>query len=268
MLKNTLLWKISGQDPAQAPSYVFGTMHVRDKRAFKNWDKLTQCIDSCEQFAAEYDLAETEGLGSEFLQVPEGWKGLSKHLSPSVYAKLKKQMDKNNWANIADCEHSHPILLLGLISGAEFSNESAQTLDAALYEYARLQSKKMLGLETLQSQVDIFATLPFKSALRSLKVAATHHSRLRRQIRKSAEAYLDQDLGKLLKSVKQSTGDMREQLLYRRNKIMVARMLSLMQAGSVFVAVGAGHLAGGKGILRGLKKAGYQVEGIDYKIAD
>jgi uncharacterized protein len=49
---------------------------------------------------------------------------------------------------------------------------------------------------------------------------------------------------------------------------MVVRMLSLMQAGSVFVAVGAGHLAGGKGILRGLKKAGYQVEGIDYKIAD
>jgi uncharacterized protein len=268
MLKNTLLWKISGQDPAQAPSYVFGTMHVRDKRAFKNWDKLTQCIDNCAQFAAEYDLAETEGLGSEFLQVPKGWKGLSQHLSPSVYAKLKKQMDKNNWANIEDCEHSHPILLLGLISGAEFSNESAQTLDAALYEYARSQSKKMLGLETLQSQIKLFSALPFKSAVRSLKVAATHHNRLRRQIRKSADAYLNQDLSALLKSVKQSTGDMRDLLLYRRNKIMVERIVGLMQAGSVFVAVGAGHLAGGKGILRGLKKAGYQVEGVAFNISD
>ncbi|MGE5765707.1 MAG: TraB/GumN family protein [Bacteroidota bacterium] len=48
-------------------------------------------------------------------------------------------------------------------------------------------------------------------------------------------------------------------MLNDRNRLMVERMMPLMQRGSTFVGVGAGHLAGEEGILRLLEQRGYTV---------
>jgi uncharacterized protein YbaP (TraB family) len=50
-----------------------------------------------------------------------------------------------------------------------------------------------------------------------------------------------------------------QRLLYDRNPRMVERMQPQLQAGSAFIAVGALHLYGDKGLLRLLERAGYRV---------
>ena len=49
-------------------------------------------------------------------------------------------------------------------------------------------------------------------------------------------------------------------LLTKRNINWVDQLKSIMQKESVFVAVGAGHLVGEKGLLNLLRKEGYTVE--------
>jgi uncharacterized protein YbaP (TraB family) len=49
-------------------------------------------------------------------------------------------------------------------------------------------------------------------------------------------------------------------LLYNRNKNWVKQLKTIMQAEPVFVAVGAAHLVGTKGLIALLKKEGYKVK--------
>ena len=54
-------------------------------------------------------------------------------------------------------------------------------------------------------------------------------------------------------------------LLNRRNANWVNQLKSIMKAKSVFVAVGAGHLLGEKGLINLLRKEGYKVEPLQNK---
>ena len=51
-------------------------------------------------------------------------------------------------------------------------------------------------------------------------------------------------------------------LIYDRNKTWVQKLAAIMKAAPTFVAVGALHLPGDKGLLNLLKKQGYTVEAV------
>ena len=74
------------------------------------------------------------------------------------------------------------------------------------------------------------------------------------------QRYANGELQALYKAAKKDAKGMRKILIYRRNRLMTKRFLELMHTQSVFCAVGAGHLPGGKGMLRFLKNAGCRVE--------
>jgi uncharacterized protein YbaP (TraB family) len=52
---NTLLWRISGHGLSK-PSYLFGTLHLQDKRLFNFGDSLYQSIEAVDGFALEIDF--------------------------------------------------------------------------------------------------------------------------------------------------------------------------------------------------------------------
>ncbi len=55
-------------------------------------------------------------------------------------------------------------------------------------------------------------------------------------------------------------GGYEDLLLLQRNKNWVGQLKTIMKKESVFVAVGAGHLVGEKGLINLLKQEGYTVE--------
>ena len=90
----------------------------------------------------------------------------------------------------------------------------------------------------------------------SVKNSSKHRKRLQYLI----EKYQKADIKGLYKAAKKDLKSMRKELLYKRNKRLCNNTLSLLeQHKTVFIAVGAAHLAGENGMLRLLKKAGYKV---------
>src|SRR5687768_5618439 len=52
---NTLLWRVSGGQ-LKKPSYLFGTMHLQDRRIFQFSDSLYHYLQQSEGFATELNV--------------------------------------------------------------------------------------------------------------------------------------------------------------------------------------------------------------------
>jgi uncharacterized protein YbaP (TraB family) len=261
--KHSLLWEISGKEIA-ANSYLFGTMHVRDNRAFRNIEFLEKCIHNCSAFAAEFDLKDTDQQQlQEATALPNG-SSLEDYLNPRIYKKLDRLLLKETGYKLRQLKYSSPILLFNLISEAQFQDDNPVALDNALYNIAQDADKDLMGLETFEEQMSVFSKVDIEDQCRSLKKMATHFISFKRELKKTSELYIQGDIQKLLKKSKRSIGGMRKVLLYDRNIIMADRFESFAKEQSLFAAIGAGHLGGKKGVLRLLKQKGYTIKPVRY----
>ena len=75
----SILWEI--QKVGCSPSYLLGTMHVKDMRAFHRIEEIKGLIDNCLYFYAEMDLAEAQEFNqADFLQMSEDKNLRQEHL--------------------------------------------------------------------------------------------------------------------------------------------------------------------------------------------
>jgi uncharacterized protein YbaP (TraB family) len=261
--KNSLLWQISGKE-MKDPSYFFGTMHVRDNRAFRGIDFLKSCIENCDSFAAEFDLQDADQRQLQAAARIQDGQSLEDLLNPRVYKKLDKLLVRETGHSLDNFKYSSPILLLNVLSEAQFQSENTMALDSTLYSIAQEADKKLLGLETFQAQISVFGKVSLKEQCRSLRNIATNFKSFKREIKKTCELYITGDIQKLAKKTKRSIGSMRRVLLYDRNITMADNFEIFSAENSLFAAVGAGHLGGQKGVLRLLKKKGYTIKPVFY----
>lgn len=259
MAKQSLLWKITPPNGGQA-SYLFGTMHVRDLRAFGWLDLAQRHLVDCEVFATEFDFAETDSEAlSVALELPEE-KDLQQWLSPRAWKNLDRYARKKFGSNAESFRNQHPMTVSTALSMAFLLEESAHSLDETLWQYARSLGKRTTGVETFADQLETLRQIPFELHLKSLTWLLKNYGRHKTRLHKMMKRYAAGDIQALYQSAKKDAKGMRKILLYRRNVLMAKRFAEIAQQESLFCAVGAGHLAGGKGMLRLLKKAGFRVQ--------
>ncbi len=257
--KKTLLWKIETKKQPN-PSYVFGTMHVRDQRAFKYKELTEQKILECDAFAAELNLEEAEHLfDAGALNLPEG-QTLDSILKPKAFARIDKLFRKKIGVPLENFNNSRPLLISNIITEKIFSEDMPLALDAALYQFASQHGKITLGIENFEEQLNILEKIPLDFQIKSLNWMAKNFKRFRKQLQKMTKDYETGDIQKLYQATKKNAKGLRKVLIYDRNAIMARRIADMAAEQSLFAAIGAGHLGGEKGVLRLLKKAGFKVK--------
>jgi uncharacterized protein YbaP (TraB family) len=263
--KNSLLWEVT--PPQQnTPSYLFGTMHVRDERVFASIDKLAIYLQECDAFAAEFDFQEIDIDALEQASSLPDHISLSTALSPKIYNKLEKIVARETQQPLELFERRSPMFLLNLLAEVQLSAEQQVALDKLLYNLAQQANKTILGLETFEEQLAVFKQVNLKEQYRSLKQVATNFKRYRRSLHQVTQAYFEGNITKLYQQSKRSIGSLRRILLYERNAVMAERFEAYTQEQSLFAAIGAGHLAGAKGVLRLLKHKGYRLRPLPYRL--
>ena len=124
-------------------------------------------------------------------------------------------------------------------------------------------NKEIIALETAKFQFGLFDEIPrdiqIQEIIRTLK-----DNTGKTELEQMMKIYLSGDLEGLYVFMKSNAmmEQFQTQLLDERNEAWIPQLETLFKSGSTFVAVGAGHLAGEKGVLSLLKEKGYQVEGI------
>lgn len=127
--------------------------------------------------------------------------------------------------------------------------------------------KEIIGIEDTQEHFGIMDSFTFDEQLTMLRaVLKRSQATKEKDFEKLVGAYLEGNSEKVLALDEKITGGMlpkeiwqkmKAKLMDDRNKIMAERVLDEAKAKTVFLAVGASHLAGKDGLIARLKSAGY-----------
>ncbi len=176
------------------------------------------------------------------------------------FQKLRRQLRKGAGIDIVSCDHLPPVILLQLIDEALLARDYPASLDESLWNYAKMQGKELLGLETTETQLGFLRQLNNTFQVRQLLEVGSRWPRHRRQAMRMAALYEAEEIDRLYQSARQGAGLIRKTLLFQRNEHMARTLSGLLRSQTIFCAVGAAHLGGGKGLLSRLKKEGYIVK--------
>jgi hypothetical protein len=256
----SLLWKISSNGLAK-DSYLFGTMHAKDKKLFRFSESFHKAFAEAEKFAMEISLDNTMYVGIFNMMMADENYDIHDYLSDAEYARLDAWLRKEFGFKLSLFERIKPIFIYIMTNKASLGSGNRQFLDEYLYTLARQQGKEIIGLETIEEQVAALESISIEEQFQMILKSIDRQRQENRAYKKLLRAYLKQHLNRLYALMQQS---MLSETAYRkmideRNIIMVKRLIPLLHDHSVFVAVGAGHLAGGHGMIELLRKEGYEV---------
>lgn len=129
-------------------------------------------------------------------------------------------------------------------------------------ERGESRRKTIIPLETAEQQATLlFDTTPIKAQAEALVELLKDPKKGSENTAKLTDAYKKQDLKAMLSlsEAEDEHPEFMEALLDRRNADWLTKLPEIFSKGSTFVAVGALHLAGEKGVVEGLRKLGYTV---------
>ncbi len=235
-------------------------MHTQNDAAFTYINAAQTAIATCQAFACEMDIdASDVQLAHTKLSLPSDVR-YADFFSKKQFGKLQAALKKYWQIDLKAEETIHPFLLQATISQQGISADNALPLDVALWEFAKEKKINLYGLETSDEQIQSLLDIPLQTHFKMLSDSVKNSSKHRKRLQYLIEKYQKADIKGLYKAAKKDLKSMRKELLYKRNKRLCNNTLSLLeQHKTVFIAVGAAHLAGENGMLRLLKKAGYKV---------
>lgn len=266
------LWKVEGA--GAEPSYVFGTMHIDDKRVMDLSPTVEAAFDEADTAAFELideTIADIEALYEDRMKLT-GEETLEDLIGSRSFGILRWHMKQRQ---LRPKNNIKPWVFWEYLGGEHFGfvdddrlepSGHGKVLDDWLEDRATKAGKNVVGLETIAEQVDIYDKIPLDQQADLLKLTLDQYSDSKPWVPK-VQLYLDGDLAmfealwrEYLSWLPPDTAEtVDRRLIDDRNRVMVERMMPLMAEAGTFVAVGAAHLAGEEGILFLLEQEGFNV---------
>ena len=254
----TLLWKISGKGLKQ-PSYLFGTMHMNDKRLFMLGDSLFAAIERTNGFAMEVNPDEMAAYVINNIINDEKGSKLKEILSAETFNKYADALSKKLGKDADDITARDIVNEKNKwITEYLEKGEMPTFLDAYLYNIAKRQGKWVGGVEDMADQANLLENLVDESDIIALLSGENTTEAIRKGLDHMRKVYIAEDLD----AIEQLTigYEDRDALLIRRNIKMARRMDSLSAIRTMLFAVGAAHLPGDSGVIALLRKRGFRVD--------
>ncbi|MCS6981112.1 MAG: TraB/GumN family protein [Flavobacteriales bacterium] len=258
-----LLWKVQGAGLSQ-PSFLFGTIHMIPARDFFFSRAADSVFRLCRTLVMEMDISDPT-LQMKVLKAMQMDSGitLSSLFRRGQYKKLQKRVGKFGFT-MEMFEKFMPIVVQQNFILRHTMGSEVKSYELHLLGLARQMEMEVVGLEEVQEQVKALRSIPLPEQAEMLKKSILRPATARRELFKFIRYYREGEIEKLLKfsNSKKSLRNSLESLLYERNRRWIPRLKGLMTKNSVFVAVGAAHLAGPQGLIALLRQDGYTVEAI------
>ena len=242
------LWKLADEDTT---IYLFGTIHVLPKDNPWFVGTLAQAADASGELVTELgeiDRAELVSVVVDLAFLPEG-QSLRAMMAPAdrtafeaALARLGEPLDKYD-----RCKPWYAANLILLAQLRAAGVEAANGPEGFLTERFRAKARPSTALETVRYQLGLFDALPREVQLNYLREVIAGGPEVVAEVDKITTEWGKGEAEALAAAMNETSDDpvMFDKLLIERNRIWGQWLKArLARPGTVFVAVGAGHLAG------------------------
>ena len=258
---DALLWRVV--TPGGAQSHIFGTIHLSDPRVTRLPDAVSATLQQSKVFAAELDFDLDVIIAMSQAMYFQGEERLDELIERDLFESLSALLGRYSIP---------PVLVAKLKPWAAYTTlslppgQTSLPLDLQLATMAREFGQEVIGLETLDEQIRVFDRLSITDQLELLRYSVCHHDALQADIEQMIGYYQARDLAAIVALSQQYTfasyDRLSEALLEERNERLTARMMTRLEDGGAFIAIGALHLPGVGGVLDRLRKIGFTIEAL------
>ena len=266
-----IFYQIEGNG-LENPSYLFGTHHLAPLNVVEE-NNVMDYFDRCEQVIGEIDLTQDQmSLAMKmqpYMMAPQD-STLSMLISAEDYAFISDEFKK--WApypgmELSMLEGMRPMVVSTMVSVKMISDDLqgfdlSQQLDTYFQNSAKEKGKDIVALETPEFQAEmLYGSTPIIYQAEMLVELLKNPEKSIESVKKLNTAYANQDLDTMFAMSEENDEhpEFMEALLDRRNTDWLIKLPDLINNKTSFIAVGALHLAGDKGLIEGLRRLGYTV---------
>ncbi len=255
------LWRVADADTT---IYLFGTVHALPPDTLWFDERVQRAFDSSGKLVTEIDIAEMAAQGQNLMaagMLPEGQtlRGLMSAENRAEYEAALTTLGLPLEA-LDRMEPWFAAMTLSLLPLLQAGYEAESGVDMALT--AKAGGKERGALETIEEQIALFDTLPMAAQLKLLDEAVEMVPEAATMLNAMVAEWLEGDAVGLATMLNEELDDpvLYERLLTQRNANWAEWIEQRMATpGTVFMAVGAGHLAGEGSVQEKLEQRGLTV---------
>jgi len=256
------LWEVKDADTTV---YLFGTVHVLKpgidwfkggiRRAFDQSDELVLEIIEPDDPREMASIMSTKAIAQDGTM-------LSQRLEPSARGKYQAAMEANGlpWQAFEIFNPWMAGLALSVAPLEKLGYKADQGAETTLTAAAKVSGKTIGALETPEQQIGYFAVLPMAQQVAFLTATVEGLGDMEAQFASLIRHWQAGEPDKLAEEMNESleaTPELAQVLLFQRNASWAQWIKTRMERpGTVFIAVGAGHLAGRNSVQDQLKALG------------
>lgn len=274
-----VLWKIErGRTP---PSYLLGTIHMTDPRVTAFTSGIERALSSTDTVALEVADVSADATNAAIAKATRlvlftDGQTLDDMLSDEEYSKVKETLHGAGLpGDLAAMFRPWVVSMILSVSSCERQKvkDGLPVLDLKIATAARDRGLKVVGLETIESQLGAMAAIPDDQQVAMLRASLKFADRANDTMETLLQLYLARDMGSawpfhlaLAKEAgvgRQSFTDFQKRIVSDRNEQMRDAALPLLDKGRVLIAVGALHLVGERGLVTLLREAGYTLTPVE-----
>ena len=263
-LENSLLWEISGNGLEES-SYLFGTIHMTCDATLD--ENVQKALDNTSLLVLELDM-DDPSLQMNMMKdiyMKDG-KTLNDFLSEEDFSLLERFVKEQTGMPLAAMSNMKPFF----ISAAFYPKMlgcPVQSYEAELVKVAQEQNEEVLGLETVEEQMNVFNAIPYEDQvvdlLRTAKDNLAYDTETFQKLMQLYDSENIEGMESLMqKDINLTTSKHKDKMLDNRNKNWIPKIEEFSKAQPTFYGVGAAHLAGENGVIKLLRKAGYSVTAV------
>ena len=280
-----MLFRVTGENGQEM--YLFGTIHVGDRRNNAVLEKLTPFLDGCDALAVEFDIvAYEEDKTAQMRDVTQFYltdgTTVDQHMPPELFAqasdllqkaglfpRLMKHYNLSMWSQLVE-------------QGALLTQSSLSPnvgMDRLLINYCYGRQIPVRDVESAELQYGLLASFSDELNLMLIENTLNRLDRYGEEVDALYSAWMGGDYDQIVSVLADENEGQEEmteaqqalaeeyndKMLIQRNLGMRDKAVGWLKAGDkVFFAVGAAHLVDEGGLVELLRDAGYTVEQIKY----
>jgi uncharacterized protein len=269
-----LLWKMTSDSGATL--YLLGTIHVFKPSDYPLPEEMEKAFAKARALIVEVDVTRQDPRFTQAFVAQRGLysppDNLLDHISTSSRLLLQNYCTKRN-IPLVNLSRMRPWLIGLTIVQKEMEALGYVTssgIDLHFLNEAHKLGKKVINLETMEFQLNLFASLPQDLQEMDLNLTLVELARLPSDAAEMMKAWwegddrgLDDVLSRDIKEHPE-LAPVQEKLLYERNITMAEKLEAYLKGGTdtYIVAIGSGHLVGDRSVIALLKKRGFKVSQI------